>query len=167
MGEHGPREPGQSPVMRMIGTIEHTMERWTAAVWALVRRPRARPMELLTVLHRECEQHAMILGRGRILVPNHFVLELPDGSRDQLLRHEAELTARLAREVRRYAAEQHYIFAGPVTVDLHTPAGEDHPRYRIRSHIAAAPPVTCNDDLTRAMPQLSGTGGPYEAKGEA
>ncbi|MGW7519800.1 DUF3662 domain-containing protein [Streptomyces sp. NPDC054796] len=143
--------------MGRITNIERAMERWTSTAWSVVRRPkRQKPMEVVAMLRRECDVNAMILGRGRTLVPNHFTIELPSSSHRRLSTSDDELLPQLAAQVRSYAAEQHYHFAGPVTVALHSHSESGPARYRVRSHLtparAPAPPV---DDSTRALPVVS------------
>ncbi|MFG3253192.1 DUF3662 domain-containing protein [Streptomyces sp. NPDC048172] len=139
--------------MRTITRVESTMERWAATVWSAVRRPRNRPIEVVSVLRRECDLNALILGRGRVLVPNHFTIELPYASHRRLAEHGPALGPELAAQVRGYAAEQRYSFTGPVSVQLSPLPGDSEARYRVSSRIAPGEPErTCGDEMTRLLP---------------
>jgi hypothetical protein len=144
--------------MGRIGDFERALERWISAAWALVRRPRSKPAEIVTVLYKECDENAMILGHGRTLVPNHFAIELPQDVHERLDAHSGELGPQLAALVRGYAAERRYTFAGPVTVRLEAPRSAEHPvtRYRVHSHVAPTAPAPApgghRDELTQLLP---------------
>ncbi|MEU3742078.1 MULTISPECIES: FhaA domain-containing protein [unclassified Streptomyces] len=122
--------------MRVISLIEHTMERWTTAVWTLLLPPRQQRGEVVAILRRQCDDSALILGRERVLVPNSFVIDLPPESHRRLTTTSTELSRYLAAQVHRHAAEQGYTFAGPVAVSLRSAGGEAVGRFRIHGHIA-------------------------------
>ncbi|MGW7517953.1 DUF3662 domain-containing protein [Streptomyces sp. NPDC054796] len=140
----------------MIASIERAMERWTATLWAAVRREKEKPIEVVAGLLRACDENAVIVGRGRTVVPNHFTIELPRESYRELDGHAEVLAERLATRIRQYAAERHYTFAGPVRVRLRGYGGAGSGfRYRIRSHIDPTRPPARTDDLTRALPAVT------------
>nr|WP_277816898.1 DUF3662 domain-containing protein [Streptomyces sp. CT34] len=122
--------------MGPLTDFEHAMERWTSRCWAAVFRPPSKDMELVAKLRRVCDDHAMIIARGRTVVPNAFTIELPPQSHQQLDCHQLQLAAHLNLQLRRYAAERSYSFAGPVTVILRTTHALGAQRYRIRSRVA-------------------------------
>ncbi|MDJ1137351.1 DUF3662 domain-containing protein [Streptomyces iconiensis] len=136
----------------MIEGFERAMERWAANVWTFVRGPRHKPMEVVAVLRKECDDNAMIVGHGRTLVPNLFTIELPHETHRRLDVHSAELAPQLAAQVRRHAAERRYTFAGPVTVRLHPAGDPGGSRYRVRSHVEARPSATPPAELTQVLP---------------
>ena len=142
--------------MGRIGDFERALERWISAAWARIRRPRRKPVEVVTVLYKECDENAMILGPGRILVPNHFTIELPYDAHQRLAAHSRELTPQLAALIRSYAAERRYTFAGPVRVRLEAPRRAEHPidRYRVHSHVAPTGPAPGGHgtELTQLLP---------------
>lgn len=141
--------------MGWIANFERVMDQWTSGLWAAVYRRRPRPIEVVTVLRRECDNNALIVGRGCTLVPNHFTIELPAESHRQLDPHSCRLAPDLAAQIRRYAAEQRYSFAGPVTVRLHPGDEPEHRRYRVSSRVAPSPAGSqAGDDLTVALPAV-------------
>ncbi|MFF3646935.1 DUF3662 domain-containing protein [Streptomyces sp. NPDC002564] len=123
--------------MGILNAVEGTMERWIDLAWSKVH-PRQQQGAVVSILRRECDERALILERGRTVVPNSFTVELPRQSHARLAPEEPQLGLFLAHEVHRHAAEQGYSFAGPVAVDLR-PAQEAVPgRFRILSRITPA-----------------------------
>ncbi|MEW2457016.1 DUF3662 domain-containing protein [Streptomyces albus] len=126
--------------MNILRDVENRMERLSNTLWGLLRRGDEEQVEVVEMLRRECEANAVIVGRGRTVVPNSFVLELPRDSYDRLAQEAGAVGERLASEVRRHAAERHFSFAGPVAVRLHPPRdGQEPRRYRLHSSITPRP----------------------------
>ncbi|GAB2865348.1 hypothetical protein GCM10027074_35900 [Streptomyces deserti] len=122
--------------MRFLAGLEHAVERWSNSLLESLIRPARKNAEVVGILRRECDDHALILDRRRTLVPNTFVVELPPESHRQLTDGSAQVTGHLEAQIRRHAAEQGYIFAGPVAVSLSPADDAGVGRFRIRSHIA-------------------------------
>ncbi|MFH8346884.1 FhaA domain-containing protein [Streptomyces sp. NPDC018045] len=102
------------------------------------RAARRDPLEVVTILRRICDERAVIVGRGRVVVPNTFVLQVPEASHRQLRGALAPLELELSVAVRGHAAARAYTFAGPVTVRLAPASVPAHERYRIHSRITPA-----------------------------
>ncbi|NEB79538.1 DUF3662 domain-containing protein [Streptomyces sp. SID14478] len=117
---------------------ERVMEQWMACLWGSVRPRRRERGAVVSILCRECDERALILGRGRTVVPNTFTVELPHDSHAQLAPASVELGDYLANEVHRHAAEQGYTFAGPVAVGICLTEEEAVGRFRVHSRIAPA-----------------------------
>jgi hypothetical protein len=125
--------------MKSLTALEHTMERWSNALWTLLiplAHKQHNHTDVVTMLHQECDDRALILDRQRVLVPNAFVIELPPESHQQLTGSSGQLGVHLSNHVRRHAAEQGYTFAGPVAVELIPAEGNEVGRFRVSSHIA-------------------------------
>ncbi|MFE6130443.1 DUF3662 domain-containing protein [Streptomyces sp. NPDC056437] len=132
-------EAGHVQVMRFFGTAERALERWTTNAWRLLFPAKRRQLEVVAILHRQCDDNALILGRQRVLAPNAYIVELLPEIHRQLATSALPLELHLVNQVRRHAAEQGYTFAGPVAVDLRPAAGATS-RFRIHSRIAPAEP---------------------------
>lgn len=148
MEECAQHRAGQRQKMKPLAALEHTMERWSNALWTLLTPPAHRqhhPSELVRTLHRECDDGALILDRERILVPNAFVVELPPQAHHQLTVNSGQLGSHLSNQVRQHAAEHGYTFAGPVAVHLVPIQGDDIARFRVRSSIAPIPDTTMEE----------------------
>ncbi|WP_327686313.1 DUF3662 domain-containing protein [Streptomyces sp. NBC_00467] len=132
-------DAGHVQAMRFFGATEHALERWTTNVGRLLFPAKRRQLEVVVILHRQCDDNALILGRRRVLVPNVYIVELLPAIHRQLAASALPLELYLVNQVRRHAAEQGYTFAGPVAVDLRPAAGATR-RFRIRSRIVPAEP---------------------------
>ncbi|WP_327659430.1 MULTISPECIES: DUF3662 domain-containing protein [unclassified Streptomyces] len=126
-------------MMRLVEDVERTMERWTDTMWSRLLPPRRKRGEVVSILRRHCDDRALILGRQRVLVPNAFVVELPQPVHLQLAAHSGDVSRHLAVQVRRHAAESGYTFAGPVAVHLEPSTSTTLGRFRVHSRIAPIP----------------------------
>lgn len=108
------------------------------------------PVEVAAALTREAEDKKAIVGAGRVLVPNSFVVELGDADTDRLAEYDEPLRAELAAMVREAAVEQGWSFVGPVVVRLERTAGLGTGVFRVRSSVVAGTPAA--DLVTPADP---------------
>ncbi|MYT73768.1 MULTISPECIES: DUF3662 domain-containing protein [unclassified Streptomyces] len=120
-------DPGAGQALRMnaLTALEQYVARCNSAVWQALVPPRTKQAEVLVALRRYCDAHAMIVGRGRVLVPNHYVVQLPPPTYQQLDHVAQAVCHELSVCLRRHAAQQGYMFAGPVHVDLEDTRAED------------------------------------------
>jgi hypothetical protein len=93
------------------------------------------PVELAQALQRESADKKAILGPGRVLVPNDYVVELGQSDYDRLAPYAEPLGAELASMVRENADEQGWSFVGPVRVRLEE-TDLDTGVFRVRSDVA-------------------------------
>ncbi len=104
------------------------------------------PVEIAAALQRETDDKKMVVGAGRLLVPNDFVVELGPGDSARLLEYDEPLRRELAAMVEEHAQEQGFSFVGPVTVHFEEVAALDTGVFRVRSRVLqpsrAAPPTT-------------------------
>lgn len=126
--------------MRRVTAAELAMEKWTDRLWTRLLPAREEDCDVVAILRRDCDENALILDRERVLVPNSFVVELPSAIHSQLESSSGGLVRQLAVQVRRHAAEQGYVFAGPVAVQLHASDCSTIGRFRVYSRIAPLSP---------------------------
>ena len=125
---------------RFVGVLQRFERRLGGLVegaFAKVFKGDVQPVEVASALQRETDDKKTIVGQGKILVPNDFVVELGAHDYDRLSPWEAQLGKELAAMVREHAAEQRYSFVGPVTVALELMTGVDTGTFRIRSGVSA------------------------------
>jgi hypothetical protein len=108
------------------------------------------PVEVAAALTREAEDKKAVVGAGRVLVPNTYVVELGVSDADRLKEYDEPLRAELGKMVAEAAQERGWSFVGPVEVtfeevdDLRTGA------FQVRSAVVAgavAPPPPPADVL--------------------
>ena len=102
------------------------------------------PVEVAAALQREAADKRQIIARGRVLVPNDFVVELGASDAQRLGEYDAPLRRELAAMVEEHAAEQGWSFVGPVGVRLEHVSELATGVFRVRSavlHPELSPPA--------------------------
>jgi hypothetical protein len=105
--------------------------------FAKVFKGDVQPVEIASALQRETDDRKTVVGQGKVLVPNDFVVELGQHDFDRLHPWAGPLGEELAAMVREHAAEQRYSFVGPVTVALELMPNIDAGQFRVRSGVTA------------------------------
>jgi hypothetical protein len=105
--------------------------------FAKVFKGEVQPVEIASALQREADDRKTVVGEGKVLVPNDFVVELGEHDHARLEPWSEPLGNELAAMVREHAAEQGYTFVGPVKVALELADGVDTGVFRIRSGVSA------------------------------
>jgi hypothetical protein len=148
--------------MGMLQRFESRLEHAVSGAFAKAFRSAVQPVELAAALQREVDNSAQILSRNRRLVPNTFHIELSPMDYDRLSPYQQTLTTELIEMLREHADEQHYVFAGQVTIDL----GEEEDlvtgRFRVRSSATASVSGTSKraaaaDSGSRAAVEVNGS----------
>lgn len=117
------------------------------------------PVEVAAALQREAEDKKMIVGQGRLLVPNNFVVELGETDGQRLEEYDLPLRRELAAMVSEHAQEQGWSFVGPVSVRFERIAEMDTGVFRVRS--AVLQPVAAPAPGSSDVPSEPPTGTPY------
>jgi hypothetical protein len=91
------------------------------------------PVEISAALNREIDNSAQILSRDRRLVPNVFHVELSPTDHERLDQLGPQLQAELVGMLRDHAAQQSYVFTGPVSIELQASEELTTGRFRVRS----------------------------------
>ena len=123
--------------MGMLQRFENRLEQAVSGAFAKAFRSAVQPVELAAALQREVDNSAQILSRNRRLVPNTFQIELSQLDYDRLVPYEQTLTTELVDLLREHAEDQHYVFAGPVSIDFDRAEDLVTGRFRVRSRAAA------------------------------
>jgi hypothetical protein len=115
------------------------------------------PAEIAGALQREADDRKAVVGPGRILAPNDYIVELGDHDYGRLEEWAEPLGEELAAMVREHAAEAGYSFVGTVHVSFEHHADIGTGQFRVRSNQAAssdpvAPPVATPARSPRPAP---------------
>ncbi|RLV48066.1 DUF2662 domain-containing protein [Nocardioides mangrovicus] len=113
--------------------FEDRLEQLISGVFARTFRSAVQPVEISSALAREVDNSAQILSRDRRLVPNTFHVELARTDLDRLEQLGPALTSELTGLLRDHAANQSYVFTGPVQVQLEAAEDLTTGRFRVRS----------------------------------
>jgi len=123
--------------MGMLQRFENRLEQAVSGAFAKAFRSAVQPVEVAAALQREVDNSAQILSRNRRLVPNTFEVELSSLDYERLQPYSQTLSTELVDMLREHAEEQHYVFAGPVSIAFKEEDDLSTGRFRVRSHAAA------------------------------
>jgi hypothetical protein len=113
--------------------FENKLEQMISGVFARTFRSAVQPVEISSALNREIDNSAQILSRDRRLVPNTFVVELSETDHQKLDGLGPQLPRELTEMLREHAAQQSYVFTGPVSISMVVADGLTTGRFRVRS----------------------------------
>ncbi len=131
--------------MSGLQRFENRLEQMISGVFARTFRSAVQPVEIASALNREVDNSAQILSRNRRLVPNAFHVELSAADHQRLEGLGPQLPRELTEMLREHAADQSYVFTGPVEVVLETADDLTTGRFRVRSRSAATSAVAGGD----------------------
>ncbi len=112
--------------MGVLQRFERRLEGLVEGAFAHVFKGAVEPVEVALALQREAGDHRAILGQGRILVPNRYLVELAPDDHARLATYAEPLARELAVMVSEHLGEQGWSTFGKVRVqleeapDLHT-----------------------------------------------
>ena len=129
--------------MSGLQRFENKLEQMISGVFARTFRSAVQPVEIASALNREVDNSAQILSRDRRLVPNNFHVELSEADHQRLEGLGPQLPRELTEMLREHAAEQSYVFTGPVTIGFDQHDDLTTGRFRVRSAaLAKVTPVS-------------------------
>lgn len=148
--------------MSRFQRFENKLEQMISGVFARTFRSAVQPVEIVAALNREVDNSAQILSRDRRLVPNSFTVELSGTDHQRLDGLGPQLPRELTEMVREHAAEQSYVFTGPVDIALETSDELTTGRFRVRSRsvspssLASGDPTSTQVRRATAMLEVNG-----------
>ena len=119
--------------MSGLQRFENRLEQMISGVFARTFRSAVQPVEIASALNREVDNSAQILSRDRRLVPNTFVVELSETDHQKLEGLGPQLPRELTEMLREHAAQQSYVFTGPVSISMVVSEELTTGRFRVRS----------------------------------
>ena len=119
--------------MSGLQRFENKLEQMISGVFARTFRSAVQPVEIAAALNREVDNSAQILSRDRRLVPNNFSVELSEADHERLRGLGPQLPRELIEMLREHAAQQSYVFTGPVTISFDEREDLTTGRFRVRS----------------------------------
>ena len=125
--------------MSGLQRFENKLEQMISGVFARTFRSAVQPVEIASALNREVDNSAQILSRDRRLVPNTFAVELSQADHERLEGLGPQLPRELTEMLREHAAQQSYVFTGPVSIELEASDDLTTGRFRVRSKAVSSP----------------------------
>ena len=119
--------------MGVLQRFERRLEGLVEGAFARVFGGVVQPVEVAAALQREAADKKQIVGQGRILVPNAYVVELGRSDHERLQMYADALPGELAGNLRAHAEQQGYSFVGPVSVEIEEVDGLDTGVFTVRT----------------------------------
>jgi hypothetical protein len=143
--------------MSGLGRFETKLEQMISGVFARTFRSAVQPVEIASALNREVDNSAQILSRDRRLVPNDFHVELATSDHQRLEALGPQLTRELTEMLQEYAAQQSYVFTGPVTIALEGTEDLTTGRFRVRSKSISESRLAAGDPSSTQIRRATAT----------
>lgn len=102
--------------MSVWSRFERRLEGLVEGAFARAFKSELQPVEVARALAREVDDRAAIIGKGRVLVPNDFVVEIGETDHSRLSVYSDSLGSELATVVSEHANEEGYHLVGRVQV---------------------------------------------------
>ncbi len=125
--------------MGVFNRFEKGLERAVNGAFAKAFKSEVQPVEIASALRKAADERAAVVGRGRTLVPNSFIIELGATDHDRLFEFSEDLASEFTTNLVDYAGEQGYAFVGPVTVSFHEVPDLDTGVFRIQASSTKGP----------------------------
>ncbi len=125
--------------MGVFNRFEKGLERAVNGAFAKAFKSEVQPVEIASALRKAADERAAVIGHGRTLIPNVFVVELGATDHDRLYEFSEELATEFADNLVDYATEQGYAFVGPVSVKFHEVPDLDTGVFRVQASSAKGP----------------------------
>ena len=143
--------------MSGLQRFENKLEQMISGVFARTFRSAVQPVEIAAALNREVDNSAQILSRDRRLVPNNFVVELSEADHERFRGLGPQLPRELTEMLREHAAQQSYVFTGPVSIALETSQELTTGRFRVRSKAVSSASMAGGDPTDTAVRRATAT----------
>ena len=143
--------------MSGLQRFENKLEQMISGVFARTFRSAVQPVEIASALNREVDNSAQILSRDRRLVPNTFVVELSETDHQRLEGLGPQLPRELTEMLREHAAQQSYVFTGPVSIAMETSEELTTGRFRVRSKAVSSTSLAGGDPTDTQVRRATAT----------
>jgi hypothetical protein len=119
----------------VLQRFEKRLENLVEGAFAKVFKGVVHPVEIASAMQREADAHKSILGGGRTLVPNRYIIDLSPSDHDRLAQYAAPLAQELAQAQAEYIGEQGWTVYGDVIVEIERGDGLDTGMFRIAAEV--------------------------------
>lgn len=104
--------------MGFLDRFEKNLERVVNGAFSKTFKSELQPLEIAAAIKNQMDQHASVVSRERILVPNHFVVKLSKADFDRLRALGEHLIEELSDSAKRHAGKQKYQFPSTLKIDI-------------------------------------------------
>ena len=142
--------------MGVLDRFERGIEKAVNGAFARAFKSEVQPVEIASALRRAMDDRAAVVGRGRTLVPNAFVVELGSTDYARLSEYADVLAEELVANVTEHADAQQYAFAGPVSVGFEERDRLDTGVYQVRTATVRGPSGSGHPAAAQSAPPAAG-----------
>ena len=144
--------------MGVLQRFERRLEGMVGLAFARIFKGKVHPAEIAKALQREADEQRSVVGEGRVLAPNVYVVRLGETDYGHLGQWSDQLAAELADMVAEHIDDEGYQVFDKVTVRLER--DDDLPTgvFEVSSQVADPARPASRDDLAVAAPPMPAVG---------
>ncbi len=104
--------------MGILDRFEDRINRVVNGAFAKAFESEVQPVEIAAAIQAEVDEKAIIVGAGRTVVPNKFLVDLSQADYERLLTYENPLKSEIAAVIREHIVTQRYTTLGQIKIEL-------------------------------------------------
>jgi hypothetical protein len=136
----------------VLQRFERRLEGMVGLAFARIFKGKVHPAEIAKALQREADEQRSVVGEGRVLAPNVYVVTLGDTDFGHLGQWSDQLAAELADMVAEHIDDEGYQVFDKVTVRLERDSDLPTGVFEVSSQVADPARPALRDDLAAAPP---------------
>jgi len=138
----------------VLQRFERRLEDLVGGAFARMFKGQVEPVEIAKALQREADENRSVVGAGRVLVPNRYVVELGPSDHERLAPWEGQLTRTLAEMVQEFVDDEGWSTYGDISVSFALDKGLRTGMFRVGSDVDfdAPPRQRPRDSLSIPQP---------------
>lgn len=148
--------------MGVLQRFERRLEDLVGGTFARLFKGQVEPVEIAKALQREADENRAVIGGGRVLVPNRYIVELGPSDHARLAPWESQLTRTLAEMVQEFVDGENWSTYGDISVSFALDKALRTGMFRVGSDVDfdAGPRQRPRDSLSMPIPDAERSGGP-------
>src|ERR687897_1542833 len=156
VGTLGRPTEGKGATVGVLQRFERRLEGMVGLAFARIFKGKVHPAEIAKALQREADEQKSVMGEGRVLVPNVYVVTLGRTDFEHLGQWSDQLASELADMVSEHIDDEGYQVFDKVTVRLEQDTDLPTGVLEVSSPVADPARPPSRDDLAVAAPPRSG-----------
>lgn len=146
--------------MGVLQRFERRLEGMVGSTFARLFKGKVHPAEIAKALQRDATEHKVVVGEGRVLVPNRYVVRLGPSDYDHLVEWEAELSSTMAEMVKEHIDAEGWSTFGTIQISLARDDGLRTGIFDVDSRVdadgpgSAAPPARPQEPRGGGLPPV-------------
>ena len=139
--------------MGVLQRFERRLEGMVGLAFARIFKGKVHPAEIAKALQREADEQRSVIGEGRVLAPNVYVVRLGRTDFEHLGQWSDQLAGELADMVAEHIDDEGYQVFDKVTVRLERDSDLPTGVFEVSSHVADPARPPSRDDFAVAAPE--------------